>query len=90
MRINVYEEELPFPYEVENGTAIEVVSKQTYSGKTFFGIRVYLQSSDELHNTQDDDDRSAITFWGPREKLSNTFDRIAKEILTINNPDELI
>lgn len=55
MRINVYDEELT--------GEVTVVTKTADTGLTFWGVRVFLASPDVLHNTADDDDRSAITFW---------------------------
>lgn len=59
MRINVYAEELT--------TETEVVTKEPENvpGVTFYGIRLYLESPDILHQDADDDDRSAITLWVP-------------------------
>lgn len=56
MRINIYAEELT--------NEVEMVKKVT-EGKTFYGLRLFLESSQLLHQTATDDDRSAITFWGP-------------------------
>lgn len=42
----------------------------TESGRTFFGARIFLQSPESLHDNGIDDDQSAITFWGPREKVA--------------------
>ncbi len=53
MRINIYTEELT--------DEVEVVEKGG-----FHGLRFYLKSPEELHHDADDDDRSAITFWGLR------------------------
>lgn len=53
MRINVYTEELT--------DEVEVIEKDG-----FHGLRFYLKSPKELHHDGDDDDRSAITFWGLR------------------------
>lgn len=61
MRINLYVEELT--------TEVAVVSKDVYDKKfgdrTFYGIRMFLKSPEELHSDPEDDDRSAITFWVP-------------------------
>lgn len=51
MRVNVYGEEIT--------GEVRVVEKD---GR--YGLRVYLDSPASLHNTADDDDRSAVTFWG--------------------------
>lgn len=61
MRINVYAEELT--------DDVQVVSKDVtdaeFGTRTFYGVRMFLASPDELHHSPDDDDRSAITFWVP-------------------------
>lgn len=60
MRINVYAEEI-----ISHDVEIITKSVETNAGttETFYGIRMYLISPQELHHTADDDDRSAITFW---------------------------
>lgn len=55
MRVNVYEEELTDDVQIVETTAEE--------DKTFYGVRVFLLSSDSLHHSSEDDDRSAVTFW---------------------------
>jgi hypothetical protein len=60
MRINVYSQELTKDFEL--------VEKESSTGVTYYGIRLYLASADELHQEPDDDDRSAITFWLPNAK----------------------
>lgn len=61
MRINVYAEELT--------DEVEIIEKPVYDvqfgDRTFYGVRVYLKSPEELHTGPDDDDRSAITLWVP-------------------------
>lgn len=64
MRINVYAEELTEDRAVER---VETVAK---TGVRYFGARIYLKSPEEIHDRPDDDDRSAITFWGPRAKVA--------------------
>ena len=54
MRVNVYAEEVTLE------TA--VVSKEE-RGKRFVGIRFVLDSAASLHHHDQDDDRSAVTFW---------------------------
>lgn len=56
MRVNVYREELTTDVEVVD---VHVPEKNT----TYYGVRLYLASSNKLHNTPDDDDRSAVTIW---------------------------
>jgi hypothetical protein len=57
VRINVYAEELT--------DEVEVVKKTIEDGREFLAVRLYLRSAKELHNTPNDDDRTAITFWVP-------------------------
>lgn len=78
MRINIYAEELTD--EVEEVTKV-------VGDRTFYGIRVYLKSAPELHDTDDDDDRSAITFWGANLPVMTRL--IVKMMDTANSvPDE--
>lgn len=59
MRINVYSQELT--------KEVVVISKKADdTGITYYGIRLYLHSPNLLHHTEQDDDRSAITFWIPQ------------------------
>jgi hypothetical protein len=47
----------------------------------FYGISFHLASPKELHNSQGDDDTSAVTFWGDNpEKLRRLLSRAIKEI----------
>lgn len=57
MRINVYSQELT--------KEIQLVSKESDTGITYYGVRLFFDGSPRLHHTEDDDDRSAITFWIP-------------------------
>lgn len=70
MRINVYSQELT--------KEIELVSKKTTDVNgddiTYYGVRLYLASPDILHHTEEDDDRSAITFWIPNAKSYSAYD----------------
>lgn len=83
MRINIYSQELT--------KEIELVSKVADTGIRYYGVRMYLASPDILHHTEDDDDRSAITFWIPnnktfsKEALEAVFARMAD--LAANAPD---
>lgn len=67
MRINIYSQELT--------KEVELVSKKAAdTGITYYGVRMYLASPDILHHTEDDDDRSAITFWIPNAMSFNKDD----------------
>jgi hypothetical protein len=62
MRVNVYAEEMTL--------GVKMVTKYVKSTKaTYYGLRFYLDSSPRLHDTFDDDDRSAVTFWGHKDYL---------------------
>jgi hypothetical protein len=58
VRINVYAQELTKDIELVHSFVAD-------TGITYYGVRIYLHSSDLLHHTPEDDDRSAITFWIP-------------------------
>ena len=60
MRINVYAEELT--------DRVEIVTTKADTGRKFYGVRCYLESSPKLHHSDGDDDSSAITFWVPWTK----------------------
>lgn len=74
MRLNVYAEELP---EAAEARAVERVSTTAATGRIFYGARLFLKSASELHDRPDDDDRSALTIWGPREKVAALLRRMA-------------
>lgn len=59
VRINVYAEELT--------PDVVIVRKapENHPDVEFRGVRMYLASPTELHDGEDDDDRSAITMWVP-------------------------
>lgn len=59
MRINVYAEELTDEVEL----VTKHVDDAEFGPRTFYGLRFYLKSPPELHHSEDDDDRSAITLW---------------------------
>lgn len=66
MRINVYNEEIT--------DDIQFVSKLVEeTSKTYYGLRIFLKSAPELHHTEIDDDRTAITFWFGTKKTTITF-----------------
>lgn len=72
MRVNVYGEELTEATELVS----KVIKEGPAAGKTFYGIRLYLVSPDALHDSEDDDDRSAVTLWCPW--TAKTGNRIGK------------
>lgn len=73
MRINIYAEELP----TQGDIAYQRIEKVADTGRTFYGARLYLKSPLALHHTADDDDRSAITIWGPPEKVATLLRELA-------------
>jgi hypothetical protein len=64
MRVNVYSEEL-----IGKFTIIRKPEPGP-NGRLFLGIRFFLFSPKELHHTETDDDRSAVTFWIPWDKAT--------------------
>ena len=66
MRVNIYGEELT--------TKVELV-KKAVNQNTFYGIRLYLKSHEDLHHSEPDNDESAITIWAPwtNKKKSDLF-----------------
>lgn len=77
MRINVYAEE----YELNRYRRFEVVHAETEGGDFLWGIRLFLEGSSRLHGTEEDDDRSAITFWGDPKKISQLLQDAARKFL---------
>ena len=74
MRINVYSQEIT--------DEVQTVEKVSNTGLTYSAVQFMLHSSDRLHQTPRDDDRSAVTFWLPksatrREALAESFERAA-------------
>lgn len=75
MRINVYSQEL--------SDEVLLLSKSSNTGVTYHAAQLVLHSSPRLHHPpQQDDDRSAVTFWLPksqerREEMAQAFERIA-------------
>jgi hypothetical protein len=62
MRVNLYSQELTNECEL---TSKEWINSQGERA-SFYGIRLFLRSPEELHFTETDDDRSAVTIWLPR------------------------
>lgn len=58
-RINLYAEELTADTEM----VTKEVEDDEFGKRTFYGVRFYLKSPPELHHSDDDDDRSAVTLW---------------------------
>ena len=52
----------------------------TETGRTYYGARIYLESPSALHDTPGDDDRSAITFWGPPAKVAALLRKAADQM----------
>ena len=97
MRINVYSQELLLdadggllPDQPESHTTITVAGlNQEVVGEEgklrYSAVRQYLHSSNRLHDSFDDDDRSAITWWLPRnperrERLAQQFEALAAAV----------
>lgn len=83
MRINIYSQEITneFKFIRKDG------SNDNGDVETFEAVRLMLHSPDLLHFTEEDDDRSGVTFWLPksekrRKALADTFHEMA---VAINN-----
>jgi hypothetical protein len=68
MRVNVYTEELLkgggiAPNRLATIVTAEYVSSRTGEPMKNYGLRIFLASPPELHDSPRDDDRSAVTFW---------------------------
>lgn len=77
MRINVYSQEINLDFG-----QLESIVQQADTGVVYSAVRLFLHSSDRLHDVPGDDNRSAITFWLPKSRdkrraLSYVFHRLA-------------
>lgn len=77
MRINVYSQELT--------EEVKLIEKPADTGVTYSAVQFMLHSSERLHCTLEDDDRSAVTFWLPksaarRESLAQVFEAAAAAV----------
>lgn len=83
MRVNVYSQELTDEIKI-------IVKRKITDGKEtkFEAVQMILQSSPLLHDTPEDDDRSAVTFWLPksearRMQLADTFAKMSEAVTNI-------
>lgn len=75
MRVNVYAEELT--------EEVEVTTVEPRPGRTYIGLRFLLKSSPDLHNSAEDDDRSAVTLWvGSTEVGLDLLDTARRALMT--------
>lgn len=60
--------------------------------RTFYGVRMYLASPPELHDSPEDDDRSAITFWIPWTRKDGHNFEVVRDIFggLIRNLDQAL
>lgn len=84
MRINIYSQELILDAQSlgQPARAGTLVTQEADNGVTYSGVRMFLHSTERLHDRPDDDDRSAITFWLPksahrRDMLARSFEAMA-------------
>ncbi len=87
MRINVYSQELLCDSPMKFDDMPVMGEKISNTGIRYSFVQMFLHSSDRLHRSpkDDDDDRSAITFWLPkseerRKVLALTFELMAQQI----------
>lgn len=83
MRINIYSQEIT--------SEVCLVKKESNTGIIYSAVRFMLHSAERLHFNDNDDDRSAVTFWLPksilrRELLAQALERAAD--LVRQAPDE--
>ena len=67
-------------------TVVEGLEKISNTGKRYSAVRIYFHSTPMLHNDENDDDRSAITFWLPadmrkRQLLADLFKNMASTVI---------
>lgn len=79
MRLNIYSQEL-LTDERPDMRPLETVQQKANTGLIYSAVRLFLHSSPRLH-TDDDDDRSAITFWLPKSAIRR--ERFAKDLETL-------
>lgn len=60
MRVHIYSQEIDLDPE-----AVQLVTTTADTGREYYGLRFFLRSPECLHYTDEDDDRSAVTFWLP-------------------------
>jgi hypothetical protein len=77
MRINIYSQEIT--------SDVQRLEKKSNTGLVYSAIQFMLHSSEKLHQSPGDDDRSAVSFWLPRsqerrEDLARTFEVAATMI----------
>jgi hypothetical protein len=85
MRINIYSQELT--------PEVRLISKTANTGIIYHAVQIMLHSSPLLHHTQDDDDRSAVSFWLPRssdrrEIMACAFEEMARLLRTTFSDEE--
>ena len=94
MRVNVYSQELT--------SEVKLVEKEGVNSdgdkEVFHGVRLFLHSPEQLHDTPNDDDRSAITLWLPKssarrfelaEALYNMADLVDAQANTAQNEERI-
>jgi len=62
MRVNVYSQEIT--------DEVILIKKKSNTGIVYTAVQFILHSSDKLHHSSEDDDRSAVTFWLPKSKTN--------------------
>lgn len=80
MRVNVYSQEIT--------TEVNAIVKESNTGVSYGAVQFVLHSTDKLHHSRDDDDRSAVTFWvsgtdARREEFAQTLERAAKLVRSL-------
>lgn len=77
MRINVYAEEITPEVQWVKKT----VEDADFGKRTFYGVRVFLKSPPDLHHGNEDDDRTAITYWFKLGQQKETVQRMLSNMI---------
>lgn len=78
MRINVYAEEITDEVEV----VTKEVEDNEFGKRVFFGLRFFLKSPPDLHHSEEDDDRTAITMWLRWTRANGNDPQLISNLLT--------
>lgn len=79
MRVQVYAEEITGETSLVTKEVLPTGVSSLH--ETFYGVRMYLASPEELHDDPNDDDRSAVTLWVPWTRMGgHNFQKIRETL----------
>lgn len=55
------------------------------TGMEFYGARIFVRSPKSLHDTDEDDDRSAVTLWCPAMRIESGWSHQGNILQTIGH-----